>query len=104
MIKWILAGIAVLMLLLAPVPWPFAREIATVSTGKLTVRYYFRPAGIVGAITTDNPWVYAQIHETVSGHTRVVSIWADTPCDGAWRLSGAMSLPRPACADANLVL
>jgi hypothetical protein len=77
-----------------------ATEITTVSAGKSTIEFYFRPAGVPGAIMGDNSWVCAKITDTRSTRARVVNVWADTPCDGVKRLSQLIGVPGPQCEDA----
>jgi len=100
LLKWTMLAFVTVVLLLLPWPWPLATEITTVSTGKSTIEFYFRPAGVPGAIMGDNPWVYAKITDTTSTRTRIVNVWADTPCDGVKRLSRLIGIPEPQCEDA----
>jgi hypothetical protein len=89
--KWLLIGVVLggLALVLEPWPLPMRFEIQTdvAPDGKGMARFYWRPAGIIGLWSRDNPWVYVAVRDA-SGRVRTSSIWADTPCDGVRRLRG----------------
>jgi hypothetical protein len=92
-------AIAAVLALLLPYPWPVRSEITTMSAAGMTIRFYFRPAGLVGAITKDNPWVYATVTGSTAARSREIDVWADSPCDGVKRLSQELDLSPPACDD-----
>ena len=94
---------AAVLLLLMPFPWPLATPITTVSTRDSTIEFYFRPAGAMGAIMGDNPWVYARITDMASKRSHVINVWGDTPCDGVERLVRQMGIPKPRCYDSELL-
>jgi hypothetical protein len=55
--------------------------------GRHVAKFSWRPAGVIGIVTRDNPWVYVTIVESSSG--RVVArheTWGDVPADACDRL------------------
>jgi hypothetical protein len=76
--------------LLAPVPIPPDRVLSEEASpdSLLIAQFSWRPAGLVGAISKDNPWVYVTIRRR--GSNAVVEryrTWGDVP-DDAYKLLG----------------
>jgi hypothetical protein len=92
-IVYLLAVFATLLLLAYGAlfwPLPVERTLKTEASpdGTRTATYSWRPCGVVGAFTEDNPWVYLTIREQATG--RVVarySFWADAPNEAEQRLA-----------------
>jgi hypothetical protein len=92
-IVYLLAVFATLLLLAYGAlfwPLPVERTLKTETSldGTRTATYSWRPCGVVGALTEDNPWVYLTIREQATG--RVVarySFWADAPNEAEQRLA-----------------
>jgi len=98
--KWVFVVFGVAVVLLATLcPLPIRSEIATISAGDKTVSFYWKPAGVLGWLSADNPWVYATVSSGESGSTLTERVWADTPCDGVARLSKRLDLSAPSCVD-----
>jgi hypothetical protein len=58
--------------------------------GKETATFFWKPAGLLGVISKDNPWVYMEIRDSASGQLLLErSTWGDTPDDGLNRFSDA---------------
>src|SRR5262249_27356966 len=76
-----------LVLVIGPWPLPVRFEIQRdiAPDGKNAAHFYWRPAGIIGLVSRDNPWVYVAVRDG-SGRIHTSSVWADTPCDGVRRL------------------
>lgn len=71
-------------------PLPIERTLKTETSpdGTRTATYSWRPCGLLGAITKDNPWVYLTIRDQASG--RVVARYstsADVPEEAERRLA-----------------
>jgi len=92
-IVYLFAAFAILLLLaygalLWPVPVERILKTETSPDGTRTATFSWRPCGLVGAFTKDNPWVYLTIREQATG--RVVarySFWADVPDEAEMRLA-----------------
>jgi hypothetical protein len=88
------------ILLLAPWPLPiwFAIQTDVAADGAGSATFYWRPAGAVGLLTRDNPWVYVEIRKPgPRGRTHTERVWADTPCDGVNRLRSVVPWPVQTC-------
>ena len=96
MLKSIIFSVAVLATLLLfayaaliwPVPIERTLKTETSPDGSRTATYSWRPCGVLGAISEDNPWVYLTIRDHATG--RVVarySFWADAPDEAETRLA-----------------
>jgi hypothetical protein len=75
--------------LLAPIPIPPDRVLSEEASpdGLLIAQYSWRPAGVLGLTTEDNPWVYVTIRERQSN--AIVErhrTWGDVPSDAYERL------------------
>jgi len=71
-----------------PIPFEQIVKEETSPDGSQIAQYSWKPCGLFGVITQDNPWVYLTIREKSSG--RVLSrysTWGDMPNDGEIRLS-----------------
>ncbi len=82
--------VILLVILVAPLPIPPDRVLSEESSpdGGLIAEFSWRPSGLLGLITDDNPWVYLTIRERESGD--VVErhrSWGDVPFD-AYSLLG----------------
>jgi hypothetical protein len=83
-------AIVLVAALLAPIPIPPDRVLSEVVSpdSLLIAQFSWRPLGVVGAITKDNPWVYVTIRRR--GSNAVVEryrAWGDVP-DDAYSLLG----------------
>ena len=56
---------------ICPIPPERILKIETSPDGRQTATYSWRPTGIMGAVTEDNPWVYLTIRDRVTG--RIIS-------------------------------
>jgi hypothetical protein len=91
MIKRIAVVVTLLLVFLwvgfvAPLP-PHRPVREDVSPDKTQLaRYTWKPAGLFGQITEDNPWVYLTLVELSSGKTTAsFQAWGDTPDDAISR-------------------
>src|SRR5688572_15117191 len=81
--------LAVIVALVVPFPIPPDRVLSLEPSpdGELVAVFSWRPAGVVGFFTEENPWVYvtirdAESYEVVERHR----VWGDTPDDAYVRL------------------
>jgi hypothetical protein len=84
------AAIAVTIAFLAPLPIPPDRVLSEERSpdGLLIAQFSWRPAGVLGAITEDNPWVYVTIRDGVSNAVvQRYRTWGDVPSDAYDRLA-----------------
>jgi hypothetical protein len=87
------AGLALVLVLVSVVgvcPLPPDRILKTESSpdGTRTATYAWRPSGVLGAVTKDNPWVYLTIRDRASGRVLArYSCWADVPEEAEMRLA-----------------
>lgn len=83
-------GLLVLLVLIALIaPLPPKRTVYEEISPDGTMRavYSWRPAGLVGSFSQDNPWVYVDVYELTSGRRLAhYSSWGDVPWDGIERL------------------
>ena len=96
----IACALATVVALLGPWPLPvwFAIQTDVATDGSGSAEFYWKPAGALGLITQDNPWVYVEIRESgPRARTRIERIWADSPCDGVDRLRASVPWPVRAC-------
>jgi hypothetical protein len=74
---------SVALLLVAPLP---PRRLAYEEgspDGKYLAQFFWKPAGMMGLVTQDNPWVYLVVTERSTGRVVVKSsTWGDGPRDG----------------------
>jgi hypothetical protein len=77
--------VAVLFLTLLSVwPIPPARHITTIVSpdGNEVAYLYWKPCGLIGMITRDNPWLYLEIRDPASGELVLKRrAWGDSPED-----------------------
>src|SRR3954468_21247724 len=75
--------------LLCPIPPKRLASTLTSPNGKEIARFYWRPCGLLGAVTKDNPYVYMEIRDTASERLILSqSTWGDIPKDGPRRFAG----------------
>src|SRR5262245_11910601 len=81
----LVSGAAVILVAPLPPDRSVAHEISP--DGRYVAKFSWRPAGLIGMVTRDNPWVYLTVVESESG--RVLErhyTWGDTPADACHRL------------------
>jgi len=92
--------VLVVLLTFVPIPLPIDFPIKVTQAGSDSkIRFYYRPVGLPGLITGDNPWVYARVVDSSGERINIADVWADTPCDGVGRLSKKLLLKEIRCLD-----
>ena len=82
--------------LLALCPIPPKREVYREASPDHTMSalYSWRPAGLVGWVTEDNPWVYLDVYDARTGmRLEHFSTWGDVKWDGIDRLHSHLPWP-----------
>ena len=80
---------AVYLCLFCPIPPKRLASTQTSPDGKEVARFYWRPCGLLGAVSKDNPYVYVEITDTASDMLVLSqSTWGDIPNDGPHRFAG----------------
>ncbi len=93
--------VGVILVLVAPYPFPLSKEIQIVKSpdGDEKAIFYWRGSGLLGYISKDNPWVYLKVINIKTDKERNYSVWADTPCDGVERLKTQISWSFKVCGE-----
>jgi hypothetical protein len=92
-ILWSAALVALLPLIIYgllfwPLPWERIVQTETLPDGALTATFSWRPCGVLGVVTRDNPWVYLTLREQATGkEVARYSALADTPEEAESRLA-----------------
>ena len=79
---------------ICPLPPDRVLKVEQAPDGQRIAVYSWRPAGLVGMITKNNPWVFLTIRDRASN--RVLArhaMWADMPEEAEVRLAGQKPWP-----------
>jgi len=86
-------GLAAIILVL-PIPPKRVVYEETSQDKAMLARYSWKPAGLVGWITEDNPWVYLDVYDLRTGkRLQHFSTWGDVRWDAIDRLHGFLPWP-----------